>query len=541
MRLSQTSARGGLALLVALAAAAAFAATAQATVTTTAVTGLPNPFHAPFYDSNLGAGVSTFDVHGTSNGTTGDSLDVLCVYRGGYTNKMASNVPVNADGTWDAGQLDSSQVEDSDCTIRTVPQGGGLPSDPSPFSGPLGTFPYYSRSYDVGNSVNRQNDYSNDLWGSAGHTEMSSSGDNGLGDQYPVAPDGAGGGTGWNSAAALYNQDSQVSGRSELTVDGQNAYNAYGAYSALSGNAGRSAMATSFVLDPVTGNYTTTEDEDLVVCPGPASGNYPPTSGNCPQFISSGAHFTRKVVQDHDGRLVTIIDSYTSIDGKAHTLTARYDNGFYWANTEFSVPGQGGLNIYNQGDVVPGPFPAPASIQGVGDYRYAASQRYPRGYLTWDTAPNQVRFAQHYEFILDYLNRPIPAGGSLTFRFAYDSSASQSISDSLRAAAVAAFTPPAPPPTITSTPPTLAAPPPAVVVTRHCVVPPVPRGARLADAERRIALAGCRVGKIKHIYSSTRKGRVVWVVPRSGSIQPVGAAVNIDLSKGRHTRTHRKH
>jgi hypothetical protein len=545
MRLNQTSARGGLALLAALAAVAGFAATAQATVTTTAVTGLPNPFHAPFYDSNLGAGVATFDVHGTSNGTTGDSLDVICVYYWGSFGTMAASVPVNADGTWDAGQLDSTNVNDNNCTIRAVPHGGGLPSDPSPFSGPLGTFPYYQRYYDTGNSVRRQYDAFADLWGSAGHSEMYSSGDGGL-YQYPVAPDGYYNDSGWSYSAALYNQDSQLSSRSELNVDGQNAYNAYGAYSVaggtLSSNPGRSAMATSFVLDPVTGNYTTTEDEDLVVCPGPASGNYPPSSSNCPQFVSSGVHFTRKVVQDHDGRLVTIIDSYTSIDGKAHTLTARYDNPFYNSNTEFSVPGQGGLNDYNQGDVVSGPFPAPASIQGVADYTSPASYGYPRGYLTWDTAPNQVRFYRYNWFILDYLNRTIPAGGSLTFRFAYDSSASQSVSDALRAAAVAAFTPPAPPPTITPTPPVISpSPVPPAVVTRHCVVPAVPRGARIADAEQRIRVAGCSVGKIKHVFSSTRKGRVVSIAPGTGSSAPVGAAVTIDVSKGRRPHAHRKH
>jgi hypothetical protein len=547
MRLNQTSARGGLGLLAALAAVAAFAATAQATVTSTAVTSLPNPFHAPFYDSNLGAGVGTFDVAGTSNGTTGDYLDVICVYGWGGSRTMATNVPVKADGTWDAGQLDSYRVYDDNCAVHAIVHGTSLPSDLSPFTGPMGTFPYYRRYFDTGSSVRRQNDYFTDLWGSLGHSEMGSSGSGGLRYQSPVAPDGNYNDTGWNRAAALYNTDTQSSSRSELNVDGQNAYNAYGARWLWSANPnysynnpGRSTMVTSFALDPVTGNYTTTEDEDLVTCPGPASGNYPANSSNCSQFISSGVHFTRKVVQDHDGRLVTIIDSYTSIDGSAHTLTARYDNRVWNSNPEFAMPGQTGLNIYNQGDVVSGPFPAPASIQGATDYGYPASYDYPRGYLTWDTAPDQVRFYGHYAFILDYLNRTIPAGGSLTLRFAYDSSASQSVSDALRAAAVAAFTPPAPPPAITPTPPAIAPAPPAVVA-RHCVVPPVPRGDRLADAEQRIRLAGCSVGKIKHVFSATRKGRVVSIAPGTGSTKPAGAAVTIDVSKGRRPHARRKH
>jgi hypothetical protein len=399
--------------------------------------------------------------------------------------------------------------------------------------------------------VRRQYDYSNDLWGSAGHSEMWSSGNTGL-VQFPVAPPNGywdPSGYGWVSAAALYSQDSQTSSRSELNVDGQNAYNAYGARWLWSANPnysynnpGRSTMVTSFALDPVTGNYTTTEDEDLVTCPGPASGNYPANSSNCSQFISSGVHFTRKVVQDHDGRLVTIIDSYTSIDGKAHTLTARYDNQMLYAtypNAEFAFPGQSGLNLYKPGDVVSGPFPAPASIQGATDYRYPASYAYPRGYLTWDTAPNQARFYRAAGFILDYLNRTIPAGGSLTLRFAYDSSPSQSISDSLHAAAVAAFTPPAPPPTITPTPPLLAVTPPAVITPR-CVVPPVPRGARLADAEKRIRLARCSVS-IKRVFSATPKGRVVSIAPATGTTQPAGTTVTIHVSKGRRSHAHHKH
>jgi hypothetical protein len=542
MRLSQTSARGGLVLLAALVVVAAFAGTAQATVTTTAVTGLPNPFHAPFYDAYAGVGVATFGVHGTSNGTAGDAVDVLCVNSGGSSSAMASNVPVQADGSWDAGQLDSSNVIDNNCTIRAVPTGGGVPADPSPFAGPLGTFPYYNRFYDNNNSVYRHSDYIADLWGSAGDSEIWSSGDFGLGYQYPVAPTGYWNSNGWAGAAALYSQDQQTGSRSELNVDGQNAYNAYGALNVAGSNFGRSAMVTSFALDQVSGNYTTTEDEDLVVCPGSPSSNYPPSGSNCPQFMNTGVHFTRKVVQDHDGRLVTIIDSYTSIDGKAHTLTARYDNQMRnatYPNAEFAFPGQSGLNLYKPGDVVSGPFPAPASIQGATDYRYPASYAYPRGYLTWDTAPNQARFYQAAGFILDYLNRTIPAGGSLTLRFAYDSSPSQSISDSLHAAAVAAFTPPAPPPTITPTPPLLAVTPPAVITPR-CVVPPVPRGARLADAEKRIRLARCSVS-IKRVFSATPKGRVVSIAPAAGTTQPAGTTVTIHVSKGRRSHAHHKH
>jgi serine/threonine-protein kinase len=59
-------------------------------------------------------------------------------------------------------------------------------------------------------------------------------------------------------------------------------------------------------------------------------------------------------------------------------------------------------------------------------------------------------------------------------------------------------------------------------------------GATVAAAKRRLANAGCRVGKLKHVHSRTvRKGRVISTKPKAGSRHTHGFKVSVAVSAGR--------
>jgi plastocyanin len=85
------------------------------------------------------------------------------------------------------------------------------------------------------------------------------------------------------------------------------------------------------------------------------------------------------------------------------------------------------------------------------------------------------------------------------------------------------------PPT-TSAATTTAAPPPRKA--RRCVVPRVV-GRPLARARRMLVRAHCRTGKISRRFSRKVLGRVVSQRPRAGVRRPVGARVDLVVSRGR--------
>jgi eukaryotic-like serine/threonine-protein kinase len=69
--------------------------------------------------------------------------------------------------------------------------------------------------------------------------------------------------------------------------------------------------------------------------------------------------------------------------------------------------------------------------------------------------------------------------------------------------------------------------------TGLCTVPRV-TGKTLPAAERAIARADCRVGKIRRAYSmSVKRGRVISQKPKPGTVLPKRGKVNLVVSRGR--------
>jgi hypothetical protein len=100
---------------------------ASAAVTTSQVTSPGDPYFGIF-DGDLPAGdaANQITVSGTTNGTTGDQVNVRCFYGTYYggvsSNLLASNVPVAADGSFSVSKPSNSSISRGRAsTSRTSP------------------------------------------------------------------------------------------------------------------------------------------------------------------------------------------------------------------------------------------------------------------------------------------------------------------------------------------------------------------------------------------------------------------------------------
>jgi hypothetical protein len=130
--------RLALALFAALALTLAAAAGAQAAVTHSSITSPTDPFFA--FDQGQTQEVT---ISGTSNGTSGDQVQILCYNDNGTDGTVIGTidnaVSVNADGTFTAtvSLLTLEQGNLDTCRLRAVPTSGPAPTTGlSAFTGP---------------------------------------------------------------------------------------------------------------------------------------------------------------------------------------------------------------------------------------------------------------------------------------------------------------------------------------------------------------------------------------------------------------------
>jgi len=72
---------------------------------------------------------------------------------------------------------------------------------------------------------------------------------------------------------------------------------------------------------------------------------------------------------------------------------------------------------------------------------------------------------------------------------------------------------------------------PGVAGIAHCTVPAV-RGIQVAAAKRRVLKARCSLSGVMRKRSSMRRGRVVLVVPKAGTVLAEGTGVLLVVSSG---------
>lgn len=421
---------GLIGLLMTVGSVLALVSPASASVGQTSISSPSSPFLYQF--NNNASPAPAVTITGTANSTSpaSDTIDINCYYtfRWGQTGfvPIASNVKLGAGGGFHwTGPVDTNGWT---CQLRAVPHGYGTSGPLSQFAGVFSELDYLNQksvnglgtpSYDYFNTATSTNAY--DDYNSVG----------GCGLDY-ATPINAGNesydeyGT-WNCAGALYGSD-RLNGRSEILIDGRNAYDSYPAgrlwddttLHKYSGQApGFPAVSSSYSKDPSTGNVTLHESEALVSC---ADSSFPATQAKCGgapganlgTWRSDGVSLARTILQSDGGALVTILDTFSSTDGQPHSLDLEYDNfAFEDNNTVWQLPGQTQYTAYTKGDQ--------PSLSGRSvDVIYTRDGYYPDGSpedgpgaLIYYTQPNRVEFTSYQDLLLDY-QRAVPAGGSIT-------------------------------------------------------------------------------------------------------------------------------
>jgi PASTA domain/Divergent InlB B-repeat domain len=394
-----------------------------------AVTGsqIATPSDPSFFVADESASTQTFAIAGTTTGgnPATNLVDVNC-YFGTTHVTVAKNVSLKADGSFSIQKADLNKPLDLTCRLRAVPAGTN-PSNKTPFVGPvIGVGERDLSKIAGGQNDGKAYDYYLDAQQQTAAFDYNSLGSCGLEDGFLY--DAA-----YTLTTTTFLCNAGLSGpaastaptRSDLQVDGANAYPSYQAFFVNSNAAGFPALAQTYTLDKTTGNVVIHETAPLVKCTTPT---YPPTTVSCATFVSTGVSDVRTITQDHDGHISWITDAFTSTDGKAHTLDLLWDNNQqFWGNSgnsaqvEYEFPGENAFATHVAGDTVTLPSSRGTifvRMHGAPDGDTATGQ----GAIVYDrpAAAASFTFVQSFdsEFAL-HQTGTVPAGGSTRFRFAY--------------------------------------------------------------------------------------------------------------------------
>jgi Glucodextranase, domain B/PASTA domain len=414
--------------MLAIAPALAQAAVTNSNITSWTSSESGTPPNSPYlisYDNHS----TTLTVSGDATPDSGD-VDVVCYFGSGPTfgdEVLAANVPVGDDGGFSTTAL-MRLIAGHACRLRAIPSGGESVDDLSQFAGPeVAVSEAGLPSGVVDGNANYPFDfyvYAESLTGSAAWDSAGSCGpyaapyDSSFG-QGNFAIDCAGSLLGANAPGGPT--------RSEVQIDGQNAYDAASAEGLSVGTGDLTkfpTLAASVIQDPSDGDVTSQETESWGTCATPVS--YPPTSTDCPVFASTGVQLQRDITTSDGGLVVTMTDTWSSTDGKAHSLDLLYDDyvGLHAANQQgeqpgYEFPGQSTFSTYQAGATLPGPGTAPGSIlvrsninAALGDTSQAL------GTITFSSPPTGFIFASDDE-LEEHQVLEVPAGGSVSLSYIY--------------------------------------------------------------------------------------------------------------------------
>lgn len=397
---------------------------AQAAITGSQIT---TPSDPSFFIADESASSQTFAIAGTTSGgnPATNLIDVNC-YFGTTHVTVAKNVALKADGSFSIQKANLNNPLDLTCRLRAVPAGTN-PSNTTPFAGPVIGVGERDLSKVAGGQNNgKAYDYYVDAQQKTAAFDYNSLGSCGLEDGYLYDAAFTLTTTTFVCNAGLPGPAASAAPtRSDVRIDGANAYASYQAFFVNSNASGFPALTETYTIDKATGNVAIHETAPLVKCTDPT---YPPTTVSCATFVSSGVTDNRTITQDHDGHISWITDSFTSTDGKAHALDLLWDNNQqFWGTSgnssqvEYEFPGQSTFATHVAGDNVTLP-PKPGTIlvrmHGAPDGDTATGQ----GAIVYDRPATAAAFTfvQSFdsEFTLHQTGN-VPAGGSTRFRFAY--------------------------------------------------------------------------------------------------------------------------
>lgn len=471
---------GIAAIIAAITALGVVPAIAQATPTTTNITSWTSnssgtPPNSPYlisYDNQP----TTLAVTGTTSGAaSGDHVDIVC-YSGANSQfkTLVNNVAVEPDGTFSTltgtAAPPLSAIAGRACHLRAVPRNGAGSGDKSTFAGPNLAISETALLPAIAGGPNNNafyNFYVNGVtftgfaaWKAPGTPAAPGVGGCGgpyattvdpafdLGSEYPI-----------DCAGSLFGDDLGTwGGRSEAVIDGRNAYDPASAQGLIARTSGLdngsqdlpgfpNSLNVSVDFDPSTGQVSSRLFESWVSCHG--TDPYKPlTTTACPSFDDTGVALTRVITTSNGGQVMTLTDTWSSTDGRSHTLDLLYDDyAGVFGNADgergWQFPGQSGFTQYAADASVPAPGSAPGSI--LLRTNVSAPDGDPNegfGAITYGHAPAGFRFAGPSELEEDQL-LTVPAGGTASLSYVYSIASSQANSNGLAMAAQDRFQPPA--------------------------------------------------------------------------------------------------
>jgi glucodextranase-like protein/PASTA domain-containing protein len=430
-------------VLVALALVLGGAAPASAAGFTAATfTGPPDGANL-FYDTDSGSGSVT--VSGTVTGTSASSRGELRCYNGipagqaGGTAVLATNVDVSG-GAFGLN-VSLAPVSDQVCRLALVPVGTGPSADPPPgFAGPaISVTGHQSDSWNgelYGYSILAGTFSQSFSLGSAGECAVRAS--------YQTTSPSQGTFTLFTHNACLGQAapGAPSPGRSELQIDGQNAYlpgavgptiDAQGKVTSdgLTGQPGFQPLTYDAAFDAAHDGVLIDDTETPMLCVPPAS--YPPTPAGCPSLRDSGIRIHQQTALLPGGSVARVIQTITDVDGHPHQLDVDFeqDVGDAQRNTGtpgFQFPGQSALAPHGTPDTFSGWAAGPQSIFVIRDAAAAPAPQNPVGAITFNHPPQSARFvtapgATVAKLLMGYQSA-LGAGGSVVYDWSFSQATS---------------------------------------------------------------------------------------------------------------------
>ncbi|HLB19280.1 MAG TPA: hypothetical protein VK613_09130, partial [Gaiellaceae bacterium] len=244
-----------VALLFATLVVGSLVATPAASAATTATT-ITTPTDLPFFDALLDPNTlttaDTFSIVGTATPDVTE-VDILCSHGSSFTT-VANAVPVTAGAFATQANLQSIWGASRLCHLRAIPTGTDpTTADLTPFSGPRVAVDGHAQST-VSGGPNAGSPYDYYLYAQqvTGALDYVSLGDCGLDDGYLFDPSLALTTTTYFCNAGLLRGESASPTRSELRIDGANAYAPDVAESINSSATGLPAVNYSYSVDSAT-------------------------------------------------------------------------------------------------------------------------------------------------------------------------------------------------------------------------------------------------------------------------------------------------
>jgi hypothetical protein len=404
----------------------------MATVTHTQISSPGDPYYSIANQANA---TETRTVTGTSDGTTGDVVDLRCYSNDTYWwPDPGQDIPVQADGSF-SGDVDLFDISNdgAGCTLRAVPDNTG-PGDTSSFKGPRMLITYWQGPESQtdqpvhGGGTVKKDEYS-DFEGTNGRWYLYELTDDPLYEGAPTNPATLYNPTYYQSeytidSGADLRTSNQEGDANSLQVDGQNAYTLQqlprldydgGGPEGTTYPQGVSSFEASIAQDD-KGNVTISESYPLYRCADNTV--YPPTVASCPTVSSAGVRLDRKKVSSDGGATFAVSDTFVSTDGGQHSVRSDYRNEsstWYTNYIDYRMPGEETGSVRLWGDV----FQWQSAPGTMFWYDQADNTSVGAGALTELQKPEATTWNSYYEWYQRFEGTTVPAGGSTTLDHIY--------------------------------------------------------------------------------------------------------------------------